>query len=111
MEKSKLEKVVARLPKRKGKPRGKPFAPGNKWRFPQGISANPGGRAKKLGESLTKLLSMQDPETKKIMADILAEKMFEDAMNGSWLDRREIRLATEGETIHMPEMLQVFMDK
>lgn len=111
MAKSKLDKVVTRLPKRKKKPRGKPFASGNMWRFPKGISGNPGGQAKKLGESLASLLATRDPQTGKVIAELLAEKMLEDAMNGSAADRREIRLATEGETVHTPDMLQVFMDK
>lgn|SRR5574342_643212 len=104
-------KVVTTLPKRKGKPRGKAFAPGNIWRFPKGISSNPGGRPKKLGESLAILLAREDPKTGKLIAELLGEKMLEDAMNGSVPDRREIRLATEGETVHTPDMLQVFMDR
>jgi len=101
----------ALLPRRKQQPRGKPFEPGNEWRFPTGATKNPGGRPKRLGESLVKLLEQEDPATKKSMAELLGEKMIEDAMNGSTADRREIRLATEGETIHTPDMLQVFIDR
>jgi hypothetical protein len=104
-------KVVTSLLKRKKKPRGKPFEKGHPWRFPKGVSPNPGGRPKKLGESLAVLLAMEDPQTGKLIAQVLGEKMVEDAMNGSAADRREIRLATEGETIHTPDMVQVFMDK
>lgn len=104
------DKVVTVLPKKRRQGgKGKPFKPGNPWRFPKGVSPNPGGRPRSLGESIAAALAVEiDGKT---VAEILGEKMIEDAMNGSVADRREIRLATEGETVHTPDLLQVFIDR
>lgn len=98
-------------PRVKKRPRGKPFERGNIWRFPEGVSGNPGGRPRVLGETATQKLSHLDPETKKTVAELIIEAHCERAVNGAEGSFRELRLLTEGETVHTPDMLQVFMDK
>lgn len=111
MPKKKRSRVVSVKKKRRQGGKGEPFMPGNPWRFPKGVSPNPGGRPKRLGESLAKLLEAEDLESHLSVAELLARRIIEDAMNGSVADRREIRLITEGETVHTPDLIQVFMDR
>ncbi len=100
-------KVVTALPKRKKKSRGTPFERGNPWRFPKGVSPNPGGRPRLLGQSYAQLLAVRDPETGKTFAELAAERMFESVMNGDVSAAREIRQATEGDTVHTPDVEKI----
>ncbi len=107
-------KVVTTLPtllkrkKRQGG-KGKPFEKSNPWRFPKGTSGNPGGRPRKLGESIAAALAVEiDGHT---VAQLIAEKLCESAIAGDAAATREIRLATEGETIHTPDQIQVVIDR
>lgn len=106
-------KVVTRLPMGKKRGRGKPFEPGNPWRFPGGVSGNKSGRPKLLGESYAKLLAMVDKKSGKTFAELAAEKMFEYLMNGDISAGREMRQATEGDVVHTPdaEKIHVSIDR
>lgn len=110
--KSAVEKVVKMLP-RKSRARGKPFEKGNEWRFPKGVSGNPSGRPKLLGESYAEVLAMEDPATGLTLAQLLARNQFQAAMNGNDRVAHELRVATEGETIHTPgtQSIQVVIDR
>lgn len=100
------------LPAVKKRPRGKPFQAGNPWRFPAGVAPNPGGRPKLLGESYAQLLAQHDPRTGKTFAELAAEKMFEMFMAGEVAAAREMRQATEGDTMHTPDAgIQVVIDR
>ena len=64
--------------KPKGKPRGRPFPPGN--------NANPGGRPKRglsIVDNLRDVLEQTDEEGGKTKGQLLAEKYIELAMGGS----------------------------
>jgi hypothetical protein len=108
----KKDKVTARLPRRarKKRGRGKPFAPGNPWRFPLGVSGNPGGR-KRLIDADFVALGTIDPVTNKTIAQLISEKMCELAIAGDVAARRELRQATEGDTIHTPDIPHVRIDR
>ena len=107
--KKKVDKVVARLSRKKAKPRGKAFADGNPWRFPKGKSGNPGGRPKLLGESIAAALAVEvDGKT---VAQLVAERLCESAIAGDIAAAREMRQATEGETVHTPDAIQVVIDR
>lgn len=93
--------------KRKQRGKGKPFEKNNPWRFPIGVSGNPGGRPRKLGESIASGLAREvDGVT---VAEILGDLIIEDAVNGSDFNRNLIRLITEGETIHTPDAGKIFV--
>jgi len=111
MKKKRSSKVVTTLLKRRKRKRGRPFVPGNEWRFPKGTSGNPNGRPKVLGESYAKLLSVEDPETGKLIAELVGEKMIEYAMAGDVSAARELRQATEGDIVHTPDAMQIVIDR
>ncbi len=100
--------AISVKPKRAG--RGKPFEPGNRWRFPKGVSGNPSGRPKLLGESYAEVLAMEDPATGLTLAQLLARQTIHAAMNGNDAARRELRQATEGDKLHTDE-IRVSIDR
>lgn len=79
------------------------------WRFPKGVSGNPGGRAKLLGESYAQLLAEVDPKTGETFARLAAVKVFEYLMNGQGWAAVEYRKATEGDTVHTPDAEKIFV--
>lgn len=69
--------------------------------FQKGVSGNPGGRPKRLGEAYAEWLGKvdeTDPE-KRTNAEVIAAKQGQMAKNGDTTAAREIRTATEGERI------------
>ncbi len=87
----------------KKKPRGKAFEKGNKHRFPPGQSGNPDGRPKLLTGAYTAMLAEVDPKTGLNRAQQLAEAGYVRALSiesGGTAAAREIRQATEGDTIN-----------
>lgn len=111
MPRKKKDKVVTRLlPKkvRKKRSRGRPFEPGNPWRFPSGTSGNPGGR-KRLIDAHVESLATIDIETGKTVAQLVSEKMCELAIAGDIVAARELRQATEGDTIHTPDVEKIYV--
>lgn len=96
--------------KRRQRGRGRPFEPGNPWRFPSGQSGNPGGR-KRLIEAHQESLAAIDDLTGKTVAQLVSEKMCELAIAGDIAAARELRQATEGDTVHTPDALQVVIDR
>lgn len=85
--------------KRKAKraPRGRPFEPGNEWRFQPGESPNPGGRPKVLVEAYLEVLGYVDvDDINRTQALAIAQKMCERALAGDVQAAREVRMATEG---------------
>lgn len=105
-------KVVTRLPIRvkKKRPRGAPFQPGNPWRFQKGVSGNPGGR-RRLIDAYQESLATVDPVTSKTIAQLISQKMCELAIAGDIAAARELRQATEGDTVHTPDSLSVVIDR
>lgn len=83
----------------KKKPRGKSFEKGNTYGFKKGQSGNPGGRPKRLGIAYKKLLALVDPESGLTYAELVAERVFNLAIEGDPASVRELRAATEGSTI------------
>lgn len=74
------------------------FKPGNPWRFKPGQSGNPGGRARLLGQSLRDWLAAPSAiDPRRHNADVLAERMVREAINGNVRAAIEIRKATEGD--------------
>lgn len=106
--KAKLPAPIKKKKRRQGGI-GVPFEAGNPWRFPKGVSPNPGGRPKLLGESYAQILSEIDPVTKKSFARLLGERAIEEAMNGRSEYHRELRQATEGDTVHTPDADKIFV--
>jgi len=86
--------------KTKGKPRGKPFKPGHPWRFPPGISPNPGGISKPLRqvrEAIEAILASEYSDgSGRSYAEVVAMKLLEKAITGDIRAVAEIRLSTEG---------------
>lgn len=103
---------MTRLPRRakKKRVRGRPFEPGNPWRFPVGVSANAGGR-KRLIDAHQESLAAMDPETGKTVAQLVSEKICELAIAGDISAARELRQATEGDTVHTPDIPHVSIDR
>lgn len=84
--------------KRKGKPRGKPFEPGHKWRWPKGVSGNPSGRPATVSGAYKAWLEMPyDKDPSMTNAQALAVAQGEQALLGEAQAAREIRQATEGD--------------
>ncbi len=87
----------------KKKPRGKAFEKGNEHRFLPGQSGNPDGRPKLLTGAYTAMLAEVDPETGMTKAEMIASAGYARSMSllpGGTAAAREIRQATEGDTIH-----------
>ncbi len=76
---------------------------GKKTEFAAGESGNPGGRPKLLTGAYTAMLAEVDEDSGKTHAEILAEAGYVRALSllpGGTAAAREIRQATEGDTIH-----------
>lgn len=99
------------LPAVKKRPRGKPFEPGNPWRFPPGRSGNEGGRVKRLGKAYAAVLAEIDPESGKTYAEIAAARVFELMMNGAGWAAAEYRRATEGSLLVVEDVPHVRIDR
>lgn len=83
--------------------KGKPFKKGNEHRFPPGQSGNPGGRPKLLTGAYTKMLAEVDGETGMTKAEMIARAGFVRSVSvlpGGTAAAREIRQATEGDTVN-----------
>lgn len=84
----------------------RPIGYGNPPRETQikpGEALNPGGRPKLLGESYTAMLARvneRDPQGR-TNAELLAEAAKVEGLKGNVAALREIRSATEGDTIHL----------
>jgi hypothetical protein len=105
----------------KGKPRGKPFKPGNPWRWTQGESGNPAGYEPSLllGAAYRKLLGQPFPADAKpatiraalaslitdgaSWADVIAFGQLAEAAKGRTFAAIEIRQATEGSKLSGPD--------
>lgn len=88
--------------KKKGKPRGKgkPFEPGNLYRFPKGVSGNPGGRPKLLSEAYRAWLALIDEKTGLTHAELVAQSQGQRAIIAyDTTAAKELRQATEGDLI------------
>jgi uncharacterized protein DUF5681 len=87
-----------RSAKPKGKPRGKPFQPGHKWRWPKGVSGNPGGEPRGISKAYAAWLELACDENLSITnAQAIALAMGENAIHGNTFSAKEIRQATEGD--------------
>lgn len=83
-------------PKRKAS--GTPFRKGNKWRWPKGVSGNPGGRPAVLGIAYTAWLEMPyEHDETMTNAQAIAVAQGDAALRGDVAAAREIRQATEGD--------------
>ncbi len=74
------------------------FAHGNKWRWPKGVSGNPGGRPATLSGAYKAWLELpyaKDPSMTNAQA--IAAAQGEWALDGDASAAREIRQATEGD--------------
>lgn len=75
------------------------FVHGNKWRWPKGVSGNPGGRPATLSGAYKAWLELpyaKDPSMTNAQA--IAAAQGEWALDGDATAAREIRQATEGDT-------------
>lgn len=76
---------------------------GEKTEFIPGESGNPGGRPKLLTGAYTKMLAEVDEETGMTKAELIARAGFVRSVSvfpGGTAAAREIRQATEGDTVH-----------
>lgn len=103
---------------RKGKPRGKPFAKGNEYAAKPGEVRNPEGKngATTLSSGYKKVLEMQPPgEMRAKMkaqlgyepqtwAELIALSQVLQGAKGEVPAAREIRQATEGDTLNVSKM-------
>lgn len=85
-------------PKHKQGGKGKPFEPGNPWRFIPGKSGNAGGRPKLLSDAYREWLAAEDKHGITNAAHITLA-VGDKALGGDAQAVREIRQATEGERI------------
>ena len=86
-----------RLKRRRGA--GKQFEPGNPYRFPKGVSPNPGGRPKALGEAYRKWLEVVDEKSGLSFVELVAQTLGNQAIAGDIAAAREMRQATEGDKV------------
>lgn len=87
-------------PKRKAT--GRPFEKGHKWRWPKGVSGNPGGRPAGVSEAYRAWLELpyeNDPTMTNAQA--LAVAQGAQALQGDIGAAREIRQATEGTRLNV----------
>lgn len=89
----------ARQPaKRKQGGKGKPFEPGHIWRFPPGVSGNPGGRPLKLSQAYAAALELESKDHPGLTnAQVIAAMQVNMALLGSLDSAKELRIATEGD--------------
>lgn len=80
----------------KKKPRGKSFEKGNPYRFPPGVSGNPGGRPKGLMAAVNKWLEEED-DTGKTNAEKVAAKIGEEVLAGNVAAFNAFCRLTEGD--------------
>lgn len=93
MARTKTESTV------KGKPRGKPFEKGHKWRWPKGVSGNPGGLPKGVSDAYRAWLELPyEKDQTMTNAQALAVAQGYQAHQGDVQAAKEIRQATEGDT-------------
>lgn len=88
---------ISAKPKRKAT--GRPFPKGHKWRWPKGVSGNPGGRPATLSGAYKAWLELpypKDPSMTNAQAIAVAQGAW--ALDGDATAAREIRQATEGDT-------------
>ena len=81
----------------------KGFKPGHPYRWPKGVSGNPGGRPKVVSKAYNAWLAAIDPKTGMTNAEIVAEKIGAKASKGGIEAAREIRMATEGTKINVTD--------
>jgi hypothetical protein len=99
MAKAKTKKTAHRIAQ-KGKPRGKPFEPGNKYAFKKGEIANPGGRPKSISGAYKAWLEQIDDETGFTHAQLVAQAQGQRAIIAhDTTAAKELRQATEGDTL------------
>lgn len=94
--------------------RGRPFEPGNPYRFPPGVSGNPNGRPKGLTRIVREVLEeipAGDPENRPRLK-MLVQAMFSDAMPrveqrvvGEGAEARTVTIRRRGSYQHARELL------
>jgi Family of unknown function (DUF5681) len=125
VRKRKFATALSRGPKIKRKPRGKPFEKGNMfslpYRFPKGVSGNPGGRpkTKKINESARKQLAadIHNPPPIETEADAVVAAQLYKAKKGDPVaaafiaDRAEGRPAVTDPTDGKPDTLVLILEE
>jgi hypothetical protein len=99
---AKIKKTLPIPKKARGK--GKPFPPGNPYRFPPGKSPNPGGKPREfklLSEAYAQLMRETCPldTEKRTWGEVVAEGMLKAARTGNPAAAKEIRQAIEGDKV------------
>ena len=94
--------------------RGRPFEPGNQWRFPPGVSGNPAGRPKGVSSVVRELLEEipKDDPDKRTRLLTLFQSMYVDARGGieervvgEGTEARIVRIRRRGSVQHARELL------
>lgn len=114
---SKSKRSATKQAQRVKKPRGKPFTRGNTvgaaTQFKPGKSGNPGGRPKGLSDAYKEWLAAvnaNDP-LGRTNAQLGAMAIGLEMLKGDTAAAREIRSATEGDTLNLEGAVMVQIDK
>ena len=111
MAKKSLQTV--RKTQKQGDKRGtNPASLANLHPFPKGVSGNPSGRPKLLGESYKAMLARVNEKDadKRTNAELIANAALVAALGGDVSAMREIRAATEGEKITLTSWQSEIVD-
>lgn len=109
MLKKKPLKAQAKKKRRQGG-KGKPFPPGNEWRWPPGKSGNAGGRPR-MSETYAEWLALEDPKTKLTNAQLVVSHVGAAALAGDVGAAREIRQSVDGDRVQVGPSILINMDQ
>lgn len=97
--------------KPKQKATGRPFPKGHKWRWPKGVSGNPGGRPATLSGAYKAWLELPYAKDSSMTnAQAIAAAQGEWALYGDATAAREIRQATEGDLTNNTNTTTITVD-
>ncbi len=88
-----------------------PLLPPVEHQFKPGVSGNPGGRPRLLSDAYREYLATPDPDTGRTRAQDIAVAQGVEALKGETGAAKELRQATEGDTLNLKNLTDAGLDK